>query len=59
LYLAAAKEPSGKSVVTAASSADCDDPEMGLDDCCVDTFSSDYDGTFVDESGYDFDAHGA
>jgi hypothetical protein len=26
---------------------------------CVDTFSPDHDDTFVDESGYDFDAHGA
>jgi hypothetical protein len=33
--------------------------EMGLDDYRVDTFSSDYDDTFVDESGYGFDAHGA
>jgi hypothetical protein len=33
--------------------------EMGLDDNCVDTFSSDYDDTLFDESGYDFDAHGA
>jgi hypothetical protein len=32
---------------------------MGLDDYRVDTFSSDYDGSFVDESGYGFDAHGA
>jgi hypothetical protein len=32
---------------------------MGLDDYPVDTFSSDYDDTFVDESGYGFDAHGA
>jgi hypothetical protein len=28
--------------------------EMGLDDYRVDTFSSDYDDTFVDESGYNF-----
>jgi hypothetical protein len=33
--------------------------EMGLDDYRVDTFSSDSDDSFVDESGYDFDAHGA
>jgi hypothetical protein len=33
--------------------------EMGLDDYRVDTFSSDYDDTFVDEPGYGFDAHGA
>jgi hypothetical protein len=33
--------------------------EMGLDDYRVENFSSDYDGTFVDESGYNFDAHGA
>jgi hypothetical protein len=33
--------------------------EMGLDDYCGDTFSSGYDDTFIDESGYDFDAHGA
>jgi hypothetical protein len=33
---------------------------MGLDDNYrVDTFSSDYDDNFVDESGYGFDAHGA
>jgi hypothetical protein len=32
---------------------------MGLDDHRVDTFSSDYDDTHVDESGYDFYAHGA
>jgi hypothetical protein len=32
---------------------------MGLDDYRVDTFASDYDDTFVDESGYDFDAHEA
>jgi hypothetical protein len=32
---------------------------MGLDDYRVDTFLSDYDDTFVDESGYDCNAHGA
>jgi hypothetical protein len=30
-----------------------------MTDYRVDTFSSDYDDTFVDESGYDLDAHGA
>jgi hypothetical protein len=33
--------------------------DMSLDDYRVDTFSSDHDDTCVDESGYDFDAHGA
>jgi hypothetical protein len=32
---------------------------MVLEEDRVDTFSSDYDDTFVDESGYDLDAHGA
>jgi hypothetical protein len=32
---------------------------VGLDEYRVNNFSSDYDDTFVDESGYDLDAHGA
>jgi hypothetical protein len=32
---------------------------MDLEDYRVESLSSDYDDTFVDESGYEFEAHGA